>query len=127
MYSLLAEELERDRIHPTAAEGFRSFGRRVRAGAARNPAEALKPLRSSADMNVLELAAGTGKLTRLLARGADGGRCRAPGGDASGAPPVVPRALDGPAERNPPRGAVRSTRYWSSRHSMVRRRPSSPR
>ena len=89
------------RIHDAAAVGFARGAEAYELGRPDYPAEALEPLRLSPDLTVLDLAAGTGKLTRPLA--ASGARVIAvePVAEMRAALPASVEALDGTAESIP--------------------------
>ena len=89
------------RIHDAAAVGFARGAEAYELGRPEYPAEALEPLRLSPDLTVLDLAAGTGKLTRPLA--ASGARVIAvePVAEMRAALPASVEALDGTAESIP--------------------------
>jgi SAM-dependent methyltransferase len=89
------------RIHDAAAVGFARGAEAYELGRPDYPAEALGPLRLSPDLRVLDLAAGTGKLTRPLA--ASGARVIAvePVAEMRAALPSSVEALDGTAESIP--------------------------
>ena len=89
------------RIHAAAAVGFARGAEAYELGRPGYPAEALEPLRLSPGLTVLDLAAGTGKLTRPLA--ASGARVIAvePVAEMRAALPDSVRALEGTAEAIP--------------------------
>jgi len=89
------------RIHDAAAVGFARGAEAYELGRPGYPAEALEALRLSPDLTVLDLAAGTGKLTRPLA--ASGARVIAvePVAEMRAALPPSVEALDGTAESIP--------------------------
>lgn len=89
------------RMHETAARGFARAAEAYEQGRPGYPAAALEPLRLSPGMPVLDLAAGTGKLTRALA--AAGVRVVAvePVAEMRAALPDSVEALDGTAEAIP--------------------------
>ena len=90
------------RIHDAAAVGFARGAEAYELGRPEYPAEALEPLRLlEPDLTVLDLAAGTGKLTRPLV--ASGARVIAvePVAEMRAALPASVEALDGTAESIP--------------------------
>ena len=89
------------RIHDAAALGFARGAEAYELGRPGYPAEALDALRLTPDLTVLDLAAGTGKLTRPLA--ASGARVIAiePVAEMRAALPASVAALDGTAESIP--------------------------
>ena len=89
------------RIHEAAAVGFARGADAYERGRPEYPADALEPLRLSPDLTVLDLAAGTGKLTRPLA--ASGARVIAvePVAEMRAALPSSVETLDGTAESIP--------------------------
>ena len=89
------------RMHETAALGFARGAEAYEQGRPGYPAVALEPLRLSPGMTVLDLAAGTGKLTRALV--AAGVRVIAvePVAEMRAALPDSVEALDGTAEAIP--------------------------
>ena len=89
------------RIHDAAAVGFARGAEAYELGRPGYPAEALDPLRLSREVTVLDLAAGTGKLTRPLV--ASGARVIAvePVAEMRAALPASVEALDGTAEAIP--------------------------
>lgn len=89
------------RIHDAAAVGFARGAEAYELGRPEYPAEALEPLRLTPDLTVLDLAAGTGKLTRPLVAG--GARVIAvePVAEMRAALPASVEALDGTAESIP--------------------------
>jgi SAM-dependent methyltransferase len=88
-------------MHETAALGFARGAEAYEQGRPGYPAAALEPLRLSPGMTVLDLAAGTGKLTRALV--AAGVRVIAvePVAEMRAALPESAQALDGTAEAIP--------------------------
>jgi len=88
-------------MHESAARGFARAAEAYEQGRPGYPAAALDPLRLSPGMTVLDLAAGTGKLTRALA--AAGVRVIAvePVAEMRAALPDSAEALDGTAEAIP--------------------------
>ena len=89
------------RMHETAATGFARAAEAYEEGRPGYPEAALEPLRLTSGMTVLDLAAGTGKLTRALA--ATGTRVIAvePVAEMRAALPDSVTALDGTAESIP--------------------------
>jgi SAM-dependent methyltransferase len=89
------------RIHDAAAVGFARGAEAYELGRPGYPAEALEPLALSPELTVLDLAAGTGKLTRPLA--ASGARVIAiePVAEMRAALPASVEALGGTAEAIP--------------------------
>lgn len=89
------------RIHAAAAVGFARGAEAYERGRPDYPPAALGPLALSTELVVLDLAAGTGKLTRPLA--ASGARVIAvePVAEMRAALPVSVEALDGTAESIP--------------------------
>ena len=89
------------RIHRAASTGFARSVEAYERGRPGYPAEALEPLRLSPELTILDLAAGTGKLTRPLA--ASGAEVIAvePVDEMRAALPDSVRALDGIAEDIP--------------------------
>ena len=88
-------------IHEAAATGFARSADAYERGRPDYPPVVLEPLRLSADLVVVDLAAGTGKLTRLLA--GTGARVIAvePVAEMRAALPGSVEVLDGTAERIP--------------------------
>lgn len=89
------------RIHQMAALGFARSAEAYELGRPGYPAAALEPLRLSSAMVVLDLAAGTGKLTRSLAAGGATVIAVEPVEEMRAALPESVRALDGTAEAIP--------------------------
>ena len=89
------------RIHQMAALGFARSAEAYEVGRPGYPAAALEPLRLSSAMVVLDLAAGTGKLTRSLAAGGATVIAVEPVEEMRAALPESVRALDGTAEAIP--------------------------
>ena len=89
------------RMHETAATGFARSAEAYEEGRPGYPAAALEPLGLAPGMAVLDLAAGTGKLTRALA--ASGARVIAvePVAEMRAALPESVTAVDGTAESIP--------------------------
>ena len=89
------------RIHDAAAVGFARGAEAYELGRPGYPPAALEPLRLAPELVVLDLAAGTGKLTRALA--ASGARVIAvePVAEMRAALPASIEALDGTAESIP--------------------------
>jgi SAM-dependent methyltransferase len=92
-------------IHETAAIGFARSAEAYELGRPGYPAAALEPLRLSSAMTVLDLAAGTGKLTRALAETGASVIAVEPVAEMRAALPESVRALDGTAEAIPLEGA----------------------
>jgi SAM-dependent methyltransferase len=88
-------------VHETAALGFAQSAEAYELGRPGYPAAALEPLRLSPDLVVLDLAAGTGKLTRPLAASGATVIAVEPVAEMRGALPDSVRALDGAAEEIP--------------------------
>jgi SAM-dependent methyltransferase len=89
------------RVHETAAIGFARAAEAYELGRPGYPAAALEPLRLSSAMTVLDLAAGTGKLTRELAASGASVIAVEPVAEMRAALPESVRALDGTAEAIP--------------------------
>jgi SAM-dependent methyltransferase len=89
------------RINETAAIGFARSAEAYELGRPGYPAAALEPLRLSSSMTVLDLAAGTGKLTRALAESGASVIAVEPVAEMRAALPESVRALDGTAEAIP--------------------------
>jgi SAM-dependent methyltransferase len=89
------------RINETAAIGFARSAEAYELGRPGYPAAALEPLRLSSAMTVLDLAAGTGKLTRALAESGAIVIAVEPVAEMRTALPESVRALDGTAEAIP--------------------------
>jgi SAM-dependent methyltransferase len=88
-------------IHETAAIGFARSAEAYELGRPGYPAAALEPLRLSSAMTVLDIAAGTGKLTRALAESGASVTAVEPVAEMRAALPESVRALDGRAEAIP--------------------------
>jgi SAM-dependent methyltransferase len=93
-------------VHRVAATGFAISAEAYESGRPGYPPGALEPLALSDDLVVLDLAAGSGKLTRLLS--ASGAEVIAvePVAEMRALLPPGVRALDGTAERIPVRDAA---------------------
>jgi SAM-dependent methyltransferase len=93
-------------VHRVAATGFAISAEAYESGRPGYPPGALEPLALSDDLVVLDLAAGSGKLTRLLA--ASGAEVIAvePVAEMRALLPPGVQALDGTAERIPVRDAA---------------------
>jgi SAM-dependent methyltransferase len=89
------------RIHRMAAIGFARSPEAYELGRPGYPGDALEPLRLSSAMVVLDLAAGTGKLTRSLAAAGATVIAVEPVEEMRAALPESVRALDGTAEAIP--------------------------
>jgi len=89
------------RVHETAAIGFARAAEAYELGRPGYPAAALEPLRLSSAMTVLDLAAGTGKLTRELVASGASVIAVEPVAEMRAALPESVRALDGTAEAIP--------------------------
>jgi SAM-dependent methyltransferase len=89
------------RVHDTAAIGFAQSAEAYEIGRPGYPAAALEPLRLSTGLDVLDLAAGTGKLTRALAATGASVIAVEPVAEMRAALPDSVRALDGTAEEIP--------------------------
>jgi SAM-dependent methyltransferase len=95
------------RIHETAAIGFARSAEAYEEGRPGYPAAALEPLGITSGMTVLDLAAGTGKLTRALAGSGATVIAVEPVAEMRAALPESVEALDGTAESLPlPDGSV---------------------
>jgi SAM-dependent methyltransferase len=88
-------------IHRAAAHGFARSAEAFEIGRPGYPAAALEPLRLSRGLRVLDLAAGTGKLTRALAASGASVTAVEPVAEMRACLPSSARALDGTAERIP--------------------------
>ena len=88
-------------VHRTAAAGFAQSAEAYEIGRPGYPAAALEPLRLSPGLAVLDLAAGTGKLTRALAATGASVVAVEPVAEMRAALPAEVRALDGTAEAIP--------------------------
>ena len=95
------------RINETAAIGFARSAEAYEVGRPGYPAAALEPLGITSGMTVLDLAAGTGKLTRALAGSGATVIAVEPVAEMRAALPESVEALDGTAESLPlPDGSV---------------------
>jgi SAM-dependent methyltransferase len=88
-------------IHDAAAVGFARSAEAYEIGRPGYPAAALEPLQPSPGQAVLDLAAGTGKLTRALAATGASVIAVEPVAEMRAALPAEVRALDGTAEAIP--------------------------
>jgi SAM-dependent methyltransferase len=88
-------------VHEMAARGFAQSVEAYELGRPGYPAAALEPLALSPDLVVLDLAAGTGKLTRPLAASGASVIAVEPVAEMRAALPDSVRALDGTAEEIP--------------------------
>jgi SAM-dependent methyltransferase len=88
-------------IHDAAATGFARAAAEYERGRPGYPPAALEPLRLSSDLVVLDLAAGTGKLTRLLVESGVTVIAVEPVAEMRAALPSSVRVLDGTAEQIP--------------------------
>jgi SAM-dependent methyltransferase len=88
-------------IHDTAAVGFAQSAEAYEIGRPGYPAAALEPLRLSPGLAVLDLAAGTGKLTRALAATGASVVAVEPVAEMRAGLPAEVRALHGTAEAIP--------------------------
>jgi SAM-dependent methyltransferase len=88
-------------VHETAARGFAQSAEAYELGRPGYPAAALEPLRLEAGLVVLDLAAGTGKLTRELVKSGASVIAVEPVAEMRAALPDSLRALDGTAEAIP--------------------------
>jgi SAM-dependent methyltransferase len=88
-------------VHETAARGFAQAAEAYELGRPGYPAAALEPLRLEPDLDVLDLAAGTGKLTRELVASGASVIAVEPVAEMRAALPDSARALDGTAEKIP--------------------------
>jgi SAM-dependent methyltransferase len=88
-------------IHDAAATGFARAAEAYELGRPGYPAAALEPLKLSRGLAVLDLAAGTGKLTRMLADSDADVIAVEPVAEMRAALPESIRALDGTAESIP--------------------------
>ena len=91
------------RIHEAAATGFARSADAYEEGRPAYPPAALDPLALVPGMAVLDLAAGTGKLTRALAAGGATVIAVEPVAEMRAALPDSVTALDGTAEAIPSR------------------------
>jgi len=89
------------RIHEAAATGFARSAEAYEEGRPEYPPAALGPLGLAPGMEVLDLAAGTGKLTRALAASGATVTAVEPVAEMRAALPVSVTALDGTAEAIP--------------------------
>jgi SAM-dependent methyltransferase len=90
-----------NRVHETAATGFARSAEAYEEGRPGYPPAALEPLGLARGMEVLDLAAGTGKLTRALARSGAAVIAVEPVAEMRAALPDSVTALDGTAEAIP--------------------------
>ena len=88
-------------VHETAARGFAQSAEAYELGRPDYPRAALEPLALSPGLEVLDLAAGTGKLTRRLADSGATVTAVEPVAEMRAALPESVRALDGTAESIP--------------------------
>lgn len=88
-------------IHPAAATGFAAAAAEYGRGRPGYPSAALKALDLGAGLTVVDLAAGTGKLTRPLADSGATVIAVEPVAEMRAALPSSVRAVDGTAERIP--------------------------
>jgi ubiquinone/menaquinone biosynthesis C-methylase UbiE len=88
-------------VHETAARGFAESAEAYELGRPEYPREALEPLALTPGLEVLDLAAGTGKLTRRLAESGATVTAVEPVAEMRAALPDSVRALDGTAEAIP--------------------------
>jgi SAM-dependent methyltransferase len=88
-------------IHPAAAVGFARSAEAYERARPDYPPVALEPLRLSPDMVIVDLAAGTGKLTRLLAGSGATVIAVEPVAEMRAALPASVQVLEGTAERIP--------------------------
>jgi SAM-dependent methyltransferase len=88
-------------IHETAARGFAESVEAYELGRPDYPRAALEPLALSRGLDVLDLAAGTGKLTRLLAESGATVTAVEPVAEMRAVLPESVRTLDGTAEAIP--------------------------
>lgn len=88
-------------VHEAAAVGFSRAADAYERGRPGYPPPALEPLRLSPELTVLDLAAGTGKLTRLLAASGATVIAVEPVAEMRAALPASVEVLDGTAERIP--------------------------
>ena len=89
------------RVHEDAAIGFARSADAYELGRPGYPSAALEPLGLAAGMTVLDLAAGTGKLTRALSASPASVIAVEPVEEMRAALPASVRALDGTAEEIP--------------------------
>jgi SAM-dependent methyltransferase len=88
-------------IHEAAATGFARAAEEYERGRPGYPPAVLEPLRLSPDLVVLDLAAGTGKLTRLLATSGATVIAVEPVAEMRASLPSSAQVLDGTAEEIP--------------------------
>ena len=88
-------------IHPAAAVGFARSAEAYERARPDYPPVALEPLRLSPDLVIVDLAAGTGKLTRLLAGSGATVIAVEPVAEMRAALPASVQVLEGTAERIP--------------------------
>jgi SAM-dependent methyltransferase len=88
-------------VHETAARGFGESAEAYELGRPDYPRAALEPLALSPGLEVLDLAAGTGKLTRRLAESGAAVTAVEPVAEMRAALPDSVRTLDGTAEAIP--------------------------
>jgi SAM-dependent methyltransferase len=88
-------------IHPAAAVGFARSAEAYERARPDYPPLALEPLRLSPDLVIVDLAAGTGKLTRLLAGSGATVIAVEPVAEMRAALPASVQVLEGTAERIP--------------------------
>jgi SAM-dependent methyltransferase len=88
-------------IHPAAAVGFARSAEAYERARPDYPPVALEPLRLSPDLVIVDLAAGTGKLTRLLAGSGATVIAVEPVAEMRAALPASVRVHEGTAERIP--------------------------
>jgi SAM-dependent methyltransferase len=88
-------------IHPAAAVGFARSAEAYERARPDYPPVALEPLQLSPDMVIVDLAAGTGKLTRLLAGSGATVIAVEPVAEMRAALPTSVQVLEGTAERIP--------------------------
>ena len=88
-------------IHPAAAVGFARSADAYERARPDYPRAALEPLQLSPDLVIVDLAAGTGKLTRLLAASGATVIAVEPVAEMRAALPASVRVLEGTAERIP--------------------------
>jgi SAM-dependent methyltransferase len=88
-------------IHPAAAVGFARSAEAYERARPDYPPETLEPLRLSPELVIVDLAAGTGKLTRLLAGSGATVIAVEPVAEMRAALPASVQVLEGTAERIP--------------------------
>jgi SAM-dependent methyltransferase len=88
-------------VHETAARGFAQSAEAYELGRPDYPRAALEPLALTPGLDVLDLAAGTGKLTRRLAESGATVTAVEPVAEMRAALPDAVRALEGTAEAIP--------------------------